>query len=171
MDQFDFSSYSICETPFPDYTGALTGLLMDPHADMTFFHNQYHLVPNNLGFINKDINGNYYVEIDIRRIADILTNFTLSCKNISDVRSELILNEMKININDKSMKILVCAAPYTQFILRFTFKDKPLELIFGFDAYLCKTEIRNRLIRRELICESGIQYYHGVASPKVFDEN
>lgn len=165
MVQFNLNSYAKCETVFDTYREALECLVMQQNIDMSIFRDKYHLVPNNIAWMNKDENERYYVDVDLRKNADIYTNFELEVENRENVKINLVLNDKKldIDIDDETILLLVCSM-YTRIKLRFTFETKPMELKLGFNAHLCKPEIRKQLIQDEF-CVSEVKYYNGIAVP------
>jgi hypothetical protein len=163
---FDFASYSKNSKKLNNFKEAILALEENSYKDMVFFHDKYHLVPNNISFINKDIDGRYYTEIDISKQCDIYTNFTLEKSN-HNIMVELILNDLKMNINSNTILLSLCSL-FTQIKLRFTFFENLCDIKFSFDAYLCQSKLRKQLGQNPPKTPvTDIRYYQGIAIPEI----
>ena len=113
---------------------------------------------NNLGFVNKDDNGLYFVEFELTRSADLYSNFNL---NSNDVRVELMVQEKGINLNNDTIILPTCA-PYSPLKIRFTFLNEPHDIILKYKGYLMQSGLRNSLMNTKNLCVSNLKYNDGI---------
>ena len=155
---FTLDNFSKLNTTSNNYTHALDQLVNHPHIDMVSYNLQQHLILNNLGFINKDDNGLYFVEFKLTRYADLYTKFNLDNEN---VRIEFMVQEKGISLNNDTVILPICA-PYSPLKIRFTFLNEPHDVILKYKGYLMQTDLRNTLMKKNNLCVSGIRYNNGV---------
>lgn len=119
------------------------------------------IVPNNLGFISKDEDGNYYTEIKLPYDVDILTDFSFP-ENVI-----ITLNESKVPLKYDSY-VIPCCAMYSEINLRITFANIPeKEIEITYTCSILKNEIRNNL-RQKTVYTDFTMYKNGVFSQKQF---
>ena len=120
---------------------------------------------NNIGFIEKDENNKYFVDIQLPRDCDISTGFSISpyysSKNSStDVKMSLKINSKFLSIN-RSTKIVNACAMYTDIKIRVTFENEPFPVILKYLCYLLQPDLRFDLIKKTFNCD-GMIYSQGV---------
>jgi hypothetical protein len=155
---FTLDNFSKLDTPSNNYINALEQLVNHPHIDMVSYKLQQHLILNNLGFVNKDDNGLYFVEFELTRSADLYTKFYL---NSNDVRIEFMVQEKGISLNNDTVILPICA-PYSSLKIRFTFLNEPHDVILKYKGYLMQTDLRNTLMKKNDLYVSGVRYNNGV---------
>ena len=142
-------------------------LVANDELDLSSYYNAYILVVNNLGFISKDENDKYYVEVVLpRNDNDISTGFVAypfygSENSSSDVRISLNVGGKILPINGGTKIINVCAM-YTELKIRLTFENDPFDIRVKYLSHLLQSDLREKLMQKRFI-QDGILYSEGVA--------
>ena len=129
------------QNKFPNYT--------------TSFTTSHNLIVNNLGFIKKDENDKYFVDITIPRVGDITTCFIgypydMSINSPSDVKMELLLGGIKAPIQ-YGTKLVNASAMYTEIKIILTFNNEPFSIRFKYLNYLLQSGLRQDLIKQNFL--------------------
>ena len=164
-----FKSLTLSENKHNDYQSAL--LDMATNEDQlpnytTSFYTHHILIVNNLGFIEKDENDRYFVDITIPSVGDITTCFCgypydMTINSPSDVKMDLLLGEVKAPIQYDT-KLVNASAMYTEIKLRITFNNEPFSIRLKYLNYVLQSEKRQDLIKQNFIY-FGLRYSDGVA--------
>ena len=164
-----FQSLTLSENTHNDYQSALRDIVTNENQlpnYTTSFITSYNLIVNNLGFIEKDNNDKYFVDIAIPRVGDITTCFCgypydMSINSPSDVKMDLLLGGVKAPIQ-YGTKLVNASAMYTELKIRLTFENEPFSIRFKYLNYVLQSELRKDLIKQNFIY-FGIRYSDGVA--------
>ena len=127
-----FKSLTLSENTHNDYQSALRDIETNENQlpnYTTSFNTHHTLIINNLGFIEKDENNKYFVDIPIPRVGDITTCFIghpydMTINSPSNVKMDLLLGEVKAPIQYDT-KLVNASAMYTEIKLRITFNNEP----------------------------------------------
>ena len=130
-----FKSLTLSDNIHNDYKSALSDMVNNQNKFpnyTTSFTTEHNLVLNNLGFIEKDENDKYFVDINIPRVGDITTCFCgypyyMTINSPSDVKMELLLGGVKAPIQ-YGTKLVNASAMYTEIKLRITFDNEPFSI-------------------------------------------
>ncbi len=168
-----FKSLTLSENAHNDYQSALRDMVTNENKlpnYTTSFTTQHILIVNNLGFIEKDENNKYFVDITIPRVGDITTCFIgypydMSINSPSDVKMDLLLGGIKAPIQYDT-KLVIASAIYTEIKLRITFDNEPFSIRLKYLNYMLQSGLRQDLIKQNFIY-FGIKYSEGVAMPAV----
>ena len=168
-----FKSLTLSENTHNDYQSALRDIVTNENQlpnYTTSFNTHHTLIINNLGFIEKDENNKYFVDITIPRVGDITTCFIgypydMSINSPSDVKMDLLLGGVKAPIQ-YGTKLVNASAMYTELKIRLTFENEPFSMRFKYLNYVLQSEKRQDLIKQNFIY-FGIRYSDGVAMPAV----
>lgn len=129
----------------------------------------FNIVPNNLGFIEKDENNKYFVEVGLpRNNNDISTGFGAyayygSENSSTDVKIGLNVDGKILCINGGT-KIVNACAMYTEIKIRLTFRGEPFPVRVKYTSLLLQSNLREELMKKSFIQDS-ILYSEGVAMP------
>jgi hypothetical protein len=170
-----FNSLSLSENIHNDFKSAMLDMVTnkDNFSNYTTsFTTSHNLIVNNLGFIEKDENHKYFVDIIIPRVGDITTCFNgcpydMSINSPSDVKMDLLLGGIKAPIQ-YGTKLVNASAMYTEIKIRITFENEPFSVSFKYKNYLLLPELRQYLIKKNFI-QDGIKYSDGVAVDHIYE--
>ena len=168
-----FKSLTLSENTHNDYQSALLDMVTNENQlpnYTTSFYTSHNLIVNNLGFIEKDENNKYFVDIPIPRVGDITTCFIghpydMTINSPSNVKMDLLLGGVKAPIQ-YSTKLVNASVMYTELKIRLTFDNEPFSIKFKYLNYVLQSELRQELIKQNFIY-FGIKYSEGVAMPAV----
>jgi len=147
-----------------NFTDALIELLKNNEIDSVSFVKTLNIVPNNLSVLYKNLDGKYYIDIELKKDIDIITNFKI---NRNDVKLSLVINSEEEELNNNSL-IYTMLTMYTPLALRFTFLNEPVEFIFTNDSYICKNNVRNDAMKQLFISDNYI-YSSGCMKKKILN--
>lgn len=136
-------------------------LVSKPNIDIISYKEIKKIIPNNLAYINKDENDKYYIEIELERTCDIITNFEISPNKDINISYKVSGKQVELT---KDTKIIFVCAMYSMITIRFTFEKDPFYIIFSYDAYLAQNDIRVKLSKTKEIKLGNITYSGGVMS-------
>ena len=164
-----FKSLTLSENTHNDYQIALRDIVTNENQlpnYTTSFNTHHTLIINNLGFIEKDENNKYFVDIPIPRVGDITTCFIghpydMTINSPSNVKMDLLLGEVKAPIQYDT-KLVNASAMYTEIKLRITFNNEPFSIRLKYLNYVLQSEKRQDLIKQNFIY-FGLRYSDGVA--------
>lgn len=155
----DFINILNCsETIHPKIDDALRELVNYNRDKVSYTHTET-LALNNLAFVNKDLDGNYFTEINLTRPADIVTDFHSSEGILS-----LNLGKILTPLYYKTILVPSCSM-YTELIVRITFKQLPKEIKISYTCSLLKPDIIDNLRTKYFIVDN-ISYGNGMCSLK-----
>lgn len=142
--------------------------LLTNGVDVSCYYNSQNLVPKNLGFIHKDLNNKYFIDIQLPRSSDINTEFIAypyygSKNSISELTLSLIVNDKSFALHPNIKIVNVCSI-FTELKIRLTFNSEPFAVRLKYLSYLLQASIRQDLIKQRFI-QDGIMYSEGVAMP------
>lgn len=168
-----FESMTLSENIHNDYQSAIRDIVTNENEFpnyTTSFYTHHNLIVNNLGFIEKDENNKYFVDITIPRVGDITTCFIgypydMTINSRSDLKMDLLLGGIKAPIQ-YGTKLVNASAMYTEIKLRITFDNEPFSIRIKYLNYLLQPGLRQDLIKKNFI-KSGIRYREGLAMPSV----
>lgn len=109
----------------------------------------------NIPIMEKDNDGNYYYDCEIKRDCDIISNFTVN-SNDSNIKFTFICGINEYEINDLKY-ILLAACVYSTIKLRITFNDDKIprtektEVIFSYYKYISNRNISYYLMKNKMI--------------------
>lgn len=126
-------------------------------------YNQKNYYPmKNVSVLNKDNNGNYYYDVDVDKIGDIVDNINItSCKNLK-LKTSYIIN-CEEYMEDEFNEFVLVAALYTNLKIRITFLEKPLIddiLKINLRYYFLQQKDRRLLIQNKVKTKSN-KYFGG----------
>lgn len=168
-----FKALTLSENKHNDYQSAILDMVINENQFpnyTTSFITSHNLIVNNLGFIEKDENDKYFVDITIPRVGDITTCFCgypydMSINSPSDVKMDLLLGGIKAPIQYGTI-LVNASAMYTEIKLRITFDNEPFSIRFKYLNYVLQSGLRHDLIQKNFTY-FGIRYSEGVAMPAV----
>lgn len=142
--------------------------LLENATDVSSYTTSYNLIVNDIGFIKKDENDKYFVDITIPRVGDINTCFIgcpydMSNNTPNGMKMELIMNGKKIPIHYDT-KLVNASAIFTELKIRLTYDNEPFSVRFKYLNYVLQSELKDYLIKETFI-QNGIRYCEGVAMP------
>ena len=124
----------------------------------------------NIPVMEKDNDGNYYYDCEIKRDCDIISDFTINSNDLN-IRFSFICGINEYEINDLKY-ILLAACVYSAIKLRITFNDDKMprtektEVIFTYYKYICNRNIsyylmKNKMITPTIIYNEGLCLKNG----------
>ena len=137
--------------------------------DISKHKKSYTLIPNNYGFIEKDENGKYFIEVQLQRNdCDISTGFTVypfyeSHNSLREIKISLKIGEKILPIKAGTIIVNSCAV-YTELNVRITFDKDPFAVRFIYLSYMLDTKLRIDLMNKKFI-QDGLMYSKGFAIP------
>ena len=162
--EFNFEKWfnSLCkgEDIHHNNIDALTELVSHENLVVTRYRKEHNLVVNNIGIINKDEQGKYFVDVKLNRNDNDITTAFMTTPS-TGVNISLILNGNALPINCGTVIVPECAM-YTEFLIRLTFMQEPFDIKLQYQCYILKGEERGELMRKRFI-HNGILYSEGVA--------
>ena len=172
MDYFNFTKWFNSLKKNHDIHGKSEHAILDiitNNLDISKYQTSYALIPNNFGFIEKDENGKYFIEVQLlRNEQDISTGFIAypfygSDNLSSEVKISLKICDKFFLINAGTIIVNRCAV-YTELKIRLTFDKDPFAFRFTYLSHMLDTKLRADLIKKKFI-QDGIMYNGGVAIP------
>jgi len=169
-----FSQYSLLRTDKNNSYDAMECFIeTNETVDMVSYKKTVHMKPFNIGFIHKDDAGKYFVEVDLPRESDLITNINFHVikeawknnedeENGVDAKVYLHLNDDHIEIDPQSILLPLCSM-YTKLQLKVVFETEPLEFQIHYDTILCRNSLRKHLLKSNVMC-SKVLYTIGTAS-------
>ena len=133
---------------------------------MSKYKTSHTLISNNFGFIEKDENGKYFVEVQLQRNnCDISTVFIVypfyeSNNSSSEVKTSLKIDDKFLPINAGTIIVNSCAM-YTELKIRLTFDKDPFAVKFIYLSHMLDTKLRADLMKKKFI-QDGLMYSKGV---------
>ena len=109
----------------------------------------------NIPVMEKDNDGNYYYDCEIKRDCDIISDFTVN-SNDPNIKFSFICGINEYEINDLKY-ILLAACVYSAIKLRITFNDDKIpikekkEVIFSYYKYISNRNISFYLMKNKMI--------------------
>ena len=166
-----FKSLTLSENTYDDLQSALLDMTTNGEKFPNYsasFNTQRIFIKENLGFIEMDENGKYFLDIAVPRASDITTHFTVypydeTINSSSDIKMEVLLGNLKAPIQYDT-KLVNVFAIYTEIKLRITFDNEPFSIQIKYLNYLLQSDLRHELMKHEFTC-SGIRYSEGIAMP------
>jgi len=137
--------------------------------DISKYKKSYIFIPNDFGFIEKDENGKYFVEVELsRNDCDISTGFTIypfyeSDNSLSEIKISLKIGDKILPIKAGTIIVNSCAV-YTALNIRITFDKDPFAVRFIYLSYMLDIKLRADLMKKKFI-QDGLMYSKGVAIP------
>lgn len=154
-----FNSLSINNNETKNYNNALETLVLNDKLDACVYVKEHDLVINNIGFINRDQDEKYFIDIPITREVDIINNFSIDNDKLS---ISLVINNKEIPLQENTILVPVSAI-YTELKIRLTFTDQPHNVKLRYKAYLLNINNRKTLMYNRFT-QNGIHYSEGVAN-------
>jgi hypothetical protein len=154
-----FNSLSINNNETKNYNNALETLVLNDKLDATYYMKEHDLVINNIGFINRDQDEKYFIDIPITRESDIINNFSIDNDNLS---ISLVINNKVLPFQENTI-LVPASAIYTELKIRLTFTDQPHNVKLRYKAYLLNMNNRKTLMYNRFT-QNGIHYSEGVAN-------
>ena len=114
----------------------------------------------NIPVMEKDNDGNYYYDYELKRDCDIISDFTVN-SNVPNIKYSFICGINEYEINDLKY-ILLAACLYSAFKLRITFtndnipKTEDKEIFLTYYKYICNRNISYFLMKNKMITPSII---------------
>jgi len=161
-----FNSLNKGEDIHQDHISALTELvsdlpdLSDENLVATRYRREHNFVVENIGMINKDEQGKYFIDVKLNRNENDITTAFMTIPS-TGVNISLILNGNVSPINCGTVIVPECAM-YTDLLIRLTFMKEPFDVKLQYQCYILKGEERGELMRKRFI-HHGILYSDGVA--------
>lgn len=103
-----------------DYLSGLK-FLIQSEADIVTYNRIDKLLLFNVAVLNIDKDGNYFYDYPINRNYDIIDNISFNSTN-KNIKMTYTLSKLEYDILNEFISI---SAPYNEFLLRFTFTEKP----------------------------------------------
>jgi hypothetical protein len=150
MDYFNFIKwFNSLKTSYEIYDKSEFALLdiIANGLDISKYKKSYTLIPNNYGFIEKDENGKYFVEVQLQRNdCDISTGFILypfyeSNNSSSEVKIILKIDDKILPINTGTLIVNSCAI-YTELKVRLIFDKDAFAVKFIYLSHMLDTKLR-----------------------------
>ncbi len=172
MDYFNFTKWFNSLKTSHDIHDKSERALLDLIAnslDISKYKTSHTFIPNNFGFIEKDENGKYFVEVQLQRNdCDISTGFTVypfyeSDNSSSEVKISLKIGDKILPINAETIIVNSCAM-YTELKIRLTFDKDPFAVRFIYLSHMLDTKLRADLMKKKFI-QDGLMYSEGIAVP------
>lgn len=172
MDYFNFTKWFNSLKLSHDIHDKSERALLDLIAnglDMSKYKTSHTLIPNNYGFVEKDENGKYFLEVQLQRNdCDISTGFIVypfyeSNNSSSEVKISLKIDDKILPINTGTLIVNSCAM-YSELKMRITFDKEPFAVRFIYLSYMLDTKIRADLMKKKFI-QDGLMYSKGVVIP------
>ena len=172
MDYFNFTKWFNSLKANHDIHDKSERAILDLIAnglDISKYKISHTFIPNNYGFIEKDENGKYFVEVQLQRNdCDISTGFIVypfyeSNNSSSEVKISLKIDDKILPINTGTLIVNSCAV-YTELNVRITFDKDPFAVRFIYLSYILDTKLRVDLMNKKFI-QDGLMYSKGVVIP------
>jgi len=165
-----FNSLNTSKYVHDEYKQSLSELV-EHELDVSRFVTSHNLIPNNLGFIEKDNNDKYFVDIELPRVGDITTGFIVyphygSEHSGSELSLKIRINNIFVPVTEDT-KIANASAVYTEIKMRVIFEKEPFPIRVKYTSYVLDSKLRLELMKQTFIQDS-ILYSNGVAIPQVF---
>jgi len=163
-----FNSLSSSQERHDKFENSVIDLLSNK-LDVSHYRITHTLIPSNLGFIEKDENDKYFVEIGLQKNDnDISTGFMVypfygSENSPNDLKLNLKINSKILPIN-AGTTIINCCTMYTELKVRITFDNEPFAVRMTYVANILQSNLRADLMSQKFI-QDGILYSAGVAIP------
>ena len=146
--------------------------LLEHKLDASQFVTAHILIPNNLGFIEKNSNNKYFVDIQVPRVGDIVTGFVAYSDNgsdnlMSELDLKLIMNGLSSASVNEDTKIAMVCAIYSEIKIRVTFEKDPFPFRVKYTSYVLESNLRKELINKHFTCDN-IRYANGVVTPLAY---
>lgn len=161
-----FNSWSKIDSEQNDSRCALQCIVNNPNIDMCFSQITKNVVPDNK-VIQKNKDGKFFIEIELSKDTDFVTNFNFLCENKDNVNIELYCyqgeRELCVNINSDLILLYLCAA-FMRYRIRFTFDEMPFEVKYSYDAYYLQSSLRREVADyiSEYIKVNDMVYHNGM---------
>jgi len=143
-----------------DFTSGLQ-FLIDSQCDAISYNQTRQFSLLNVSVLEKNNNGNYFYDITLDRVGDILNNFNLESKN--NIKLNFIIGGKIYEMNEIN-ELIIVASPYSDFKIRITFLEKPNiddEFKISYRVYLLESDIRRNFMNNPIKTETNI-YIDGV---------
>ena len=172
MDYFNFTKWFNSLKTSHDIHDKSERALLDlivNGLDISKYRTSHTLIPNNFGFIEKDENGKYFVEVQLQRNdSDISTGFIVypfyeSDNSSGEVKISIKIGDKILPINAGTIIVNSCAI-YTELKIRLTFYKEPFAVKFIYLSHMLDTKLRADLMNKKFI-QDGLMYSEGVAVP------
>ena len=162
-----FDSLNTSKYVHDEYKQALLELV-EHKLNVSRFVTSHNLIPNNLGFIEKDNNDKYFVDIELPRVGDITTGFVAyphygSEHSGSEINLKIRINNIVVPVKEDTIIPNACAI-YTEIKMRVIFEKEPFPIRVKYTSYVLDSKLRLELIKQTFIHDS-IKYSNGVAIP------
>lgn len=137
--------------------------------DISKYKITHTIIPNNFGFIEKDENGKYFVEVQLQRNdCDISTGFIVypfyeSDNSLSKVKISLKIDDKILPINAGTLIVNSCAM-YSELKIRLIFDKDPFSVKFIYLSHMLDIKLRADLMNKKFI-QDGLMYSKGVVIP------
>ena len=126
-------------------------------------YNQINYYPmENVSVLNKDNNGNYYYDVNVDKIGDIVDNINITSSKNLKLKTSYIIN-CEEYMEDEFNEFVLVAALYTNLKIRITFLEKPLIddiLKINLRYYFLQQKDRHLLIQNKVKTKSN-KYFGG----------
>lgn len=159
-----FNSLTVSENMNDNYNNTMLDLVNNK-KDISSYINSHNFIVNNLGFIEKDNNDKFFVEIEIPKIADVTTGF-IACdyqesEGLSnDVKMNLIINSKILPITADTKIVNACVF-YTKIKIRLTFTDQPFNVKLKYICHVLHPLLVENLIEKRFM-QDVLMYGDGV---------
>jgi len=172
MDYFNFTKWFNSLKTSHDIHDKSEFALLDIIAnglDISKHKKSYTLIPNNYGFVEKDENSKYIIEVQLQRNdCDISTGFTVypfyeSDNSSSEVKISLKIDDKILPINAGTIIVNSCSM-YTELKIRLTFDKDAFAVRFIYLSHMLDTKLRADLMNKKFI-QDGLMYNKGVVIP------
>lgn len=137
-------------------------LLKDNRNDIIKYPFMKKLLISNISVMEKDNEGKYYYDYELKRDCDIVSDFILDSDEL-DIKISFICGLNEYEMKDIN-KLLLASCIYSPIKLRITFNDeikKEKEIKITYYKYLCNRDIsyylmKNKIITPAIIYNDGI---------------
>lgn len=138
--------------------------LVSNNVDIVQHHARRNFIVNEVGYIEKDNNGKYFVDVQIPRTSDIATNFVVvpySDSNIgtNEVQLQLFVNGVQSPI-DFNTKLVVACMMYTDMKIKMVFENEPFSVSLQYVSHLLRLDLRKQILY-ERFTHDGMRYSDG----------
>jgi hypothetical protein len=146
-------------------------LLKDNRNDIIKYPFMKKLLISNISVMEKDNEGKYYYDYELKRDCDIVSDFILDSDEL-DIKISFICGLNEYEMKDIN-KLLLASCIYSPIKLRITFNDeikKEKEIKISCYKYLCNRDISYYLMKNKIITPAII-YNDGICIKNYLDNN
>jgi hypothetical protein len=166
LDEF-LSGLEILESEAQNFNDAMKCYIVNADkADIITYDSISRLSLNNIDMLKINSKGQYYYDFKPDKNCDIINNIRIESPNCQTKKSYVVSG---VEYSDAKLDtFVITAAPYSEFLVRITFCEKPTadaKVNILIKCYLLSLDCRNTLMKLNIITKNNI-YSNGVCWDK-----